>query len=384
MDTVKWGFYTRHPWTLQGRQTVRIQRHYCHRCERTYSEPPCRLVRGSWYGRDVHRCAVDQWLHGRTSLRRAAEFIRSWIGGQERWLIWHPWLEREGEGCTLCASTIHRWLDRAGEYAEQGLKGQMAGIPCSYELGTDGMWVRLRGGVKRVMLMLEDSVSGVVWPPVVVEDEDHRASWQALFDRAAQAGLELWRIQGVTSDGAWGLAQYMRWVLRRTDWQRCVLHLWRNLSRPLAHAVQGMPAEIAEETRKDLRALGREVLDALTPEQAQVALAKLAAHPQGAEVATFLRDHLESALVHLHHDGLNRVSPEWRWRDHRLRLSRGRNHGSDQRQERAGLVWSIYHDFTRAQKRKERKRHYRHPGQSPLQAAGASPGAVSYLDALAV
>ncbi len=79
--------------------------------------------------------------------------------------------------------------------------------------------------------------------------------------------------------------------------------------------------------------------------------------------------------------GLVRVSPEWAWRDYRLRVSRGRNHGSDPRLERASLVWAIYHNFTPAQCRSERKRHYRRPGLSCLEVAGAPPGQVSYLDA---
>jgi hypothetical protein len=52
--------------------------------------------------------------------------------------------------------------------------------------------------------------------------------------------------------------------------------------------------------------------------------------------------------------------------------------------ERAALLWAIYRNFTPAQRRSERHRHYKHPGQSPLEAAGASPGAISYLDALDV
>jgi len=67
-----------------------------------------------------------------------------------------------------------------------------------------------------------------------------------------------------------------------------------------------------------------------------------------------------------------------------LRLSHGRNHGSERRLEQALLIWAIYHHFTPAQRRKERKRHYRHPGQSPLEVAGAPPGKLSYLDALGV
>src|SRR5882757_9049866 len=48
-ETCKWGSYPRRPWFLSGRQTVRVQRHRCHGCERTYSEGSALLVRGGWY-----------------------------------------------------------------------------------------------------------------------------------------------------------------------------------------------------------------------------------------------------------------------------------------------------------------------------------------------
>ena len=121
-------------------------------------------------------------------------------------------------------------------------------------------------------------------------------------------------------------------------------------------------------------------------EQAEAALVMLRSHPLGAAIAKLLNEHLDRILVHLvaYYAGLQRVTPEWYWRDFRLRLSRGRNHRSDQRLERAALVWAIYHNFEPAQWRSERKRHYRHPGQSALQVAGVPPGQVSYLDALGV
>ena len=61
--TCKHGGYYRHPWTLEGRKDVRVQRHLCYTCDATYSEAEAWLVRGSWYAREVHRCAVDHWMH---------------------------------------------------------------------------------------------------------------------------------------------------------------------------------------------------------------------------------------------------------------------------------------------------------------------------------
>ena len=88
--TCKWGTYDRHPWFFGGRRTVAVQRHMCDSCHRTYSESSALLIRGSWYAREVHRCAIDHWQHLGTSLRRTAEVLRSWVGKQERYLLWRP------------------------------------------------------------------------------------------------------------------------------------------------------------------------------------------------------------------------------------------------------------------------------------------------------
>ena len=117
--------------------------------------------------------------------------------------------------------------------------------------------------------------------------------------------------------------------------------------------------------------------------QATLALGVLKAHEHGHTLAEFVFQHLEAALVHTRpfNQGLMRVSPEWYCRDFRLRLSRGRNHRSPQRLERAALVWAIYRNFTPAQYRSERKRKYRRPGLSSLEMAGCNVGETSYLDA---
>ena len=162
------------------------------------------------------------------------------------------------------------------------------------------------------------------------------------------------------------------------------------MSRAASKAAEGLLEEAAEQARKQVRAeltaLMHQVMDARNYEQAEAALAMLLGHPLGATIGKLLNAQLDRVLVHLlaYYRGLQRVTPEWYWRDFRLRLSRGRNHRSDQRLERAALVWAIYHNFEPAQWRSERKRHYRYPGQSALQVAGAPPGKISYLDALGV
>jgi transposase-like protein len=394
--TIRNGGYARRPWGEEGRGERRMQRHLCHNCHKTYTERSADLVERSWYTRAVHRKVLDQYLHLGSSLRRTIAWIRSEIGRQERWREWHPFGEDPSEEarCQLSVRTGERWLALAGVVAAESVAGQLEGIACSGEMATDGLWARLRKGVKRVGLLLVDCASGLVYPPLVVKDEDSAASWEALFARAQAAGLSLERINGLVSDGAHGLLSYLQQALPWVHQQRCVWHLWRNLGGRMAQQVKaataGLEGEAAQKLAGQVRdSLGRAIhaiLDAASYDQAEEALAQLRLIAWGQPLARWLQPLLDAALMHLMacHQGLMRVSPEWVWRDFRLRLSHGRNHGSELRLERALLVWAIYHNFTPAQSRSEQKRRYRHPGQSPLEVAGASPAKISYLDALGV
>ena len=152
--TCKWGSYTRQPWFLEGRRVVQVPRHRCEPCGRTYSERSALLIRGGWYAREVRRCALDHWQHLGTSTRRAAEVVRSWLGRQERWRRWRP-LDpgvADQDVCHLSASTVERWLDQAGQAAKESAPGQLAGAETAGQLATDGLWARLAGGAKRVVL----------------------------------------------------------------------------------------------------------------------------------------------------------------------------------------------------------------------------------------
>ncbi len=394
--TQRWGTYRRDPWFLDGRKVVRVQRHWCTACRGTYSERSALLVRGGWYAREVRRGAIDHWQHVGSSVRRTAEFLRSLLGHQERWLLWRP-LDRvppEAERCHLSASSVQRWLDQAGQMAQTTVPDQLRDVPSSGQLATDGLWARLRGASEKVVLLVADRVSGVIWPPVVAAGEEAAAEWQRLFERAQEAGLALRAVRGVTSDGATGLLSYLA---RSMDWvshQRCVFHLWRNLAGELAtrlnEAAAGLVGEAAKQARRaarrELVELIRAVFDAPTHLDAQRAFERLAAHPWGKRLARLLDEHLDAALVHLldYNQGLGRASPEWFWRDFRMRLGHGRNQGSAARLERAALLFAIYHNFEPAQERSERKRHYRHPGLCPLAVAGVPPNGISYLDALSV
>ena len=350
--TIKNGSYVRRPWFLSGRETVRVQRHLCHGCGRTYSEQSALLVRGSWYAREVQRCALDQWQHTGSSLRRTAEWLRSWLGRQERWQMWRPLAEAAGAPCHLAASTIHRWLDGAGRRAQASVAGQLQGIGSGQVLGTDGLWAKLGGQARRVVLLVADSVSGLLYPPVVAASEECAASWRQLFGRAQQAGLDLDAVRGITSDGAVGLLDYLRHSLGWVHHQRCVWHVWRQVGQQSARAARQAAAgltgaaaqQVRRQVRAELRSLVRPILDAQSYAQAEAALLPLQAHAYGAAIAQLLNELLDALMIYrlAYCQGLQRVIPEWHWRDFRLRLSHGRNQCSDQRLERAALVWAIY------------------------------------------
>lgn len=287
-----------------------------------------------------------------------------------------------------------RWLDGTGQRAVERVPEQLAGIDATQEVGTDGLWAKLKGGVVWMVLLAADSVSGLLYPPVVVHDEESASAWEKLFTRAQAAGLDVQKLRGLCSDSDQGLLAYLRrdlfWVLQK----RCVWHIWRNLGGELARAVsqaaQGLADTTAETVRVQVRGelvkLIRGIIDAQSASAAEAALAQLLAHPYGKGLGKQLTNLMDRLLVYQmdYYRGLQRVSPEWYWRDFRLRLSRGRNHRSEQRLERAAVLWALYHNFEPAQWRSERKRHYRHPGQSALQVAGVPPVQVSYLDALGV
>lgn len=394
--TIRNGSYRRRPWGEGGREQRRMQRHFCHGCGRTYTEEAADLVPLSRYTRAVHRKVIDLHQHLGSSLRKAVEWVRAEIGKQGRYLHWHPLAQEPTaeEQCLLSVRTAERWWAQAGRAAEESIPGQLEGIAISGEMATDGLWARLRNGMKRVGLILADGVSGVVCPPAMAEDEDSAASWKRLFARVEAAGVSLKQINGVVSDGAHGLVSYLQQALPWVHQQRCRWHLWRNLGGRIAQQVKaattGLDREaakgMAQQVRDSLCAALHAILDATSYAEAEAALAKLRLMAWGEPLARWLEPLLDAALMYLmpSHPGLLSVSPEWLWRDYRLRLSHGRNHGSELRLERALLIWAIYHNYEPAQRRSEQKRKYRHPGQSPLEVAGASPGRLSYLDALGI
>jgi len=146
----------------------------------------------------------------------------------------------------LTARTVHRWLDKAGVEAERTVPGQLSGVAISRQMGPDGLWARLCGGLQRVALAVVDCVSGVVWPTVVLEGEEKEEGWGQLFQRAKEAGLNLSALRRVTSDASHGLLSYLSGSLGWVNCQRCIWHFWRSLAEVLKAQASATTEGLAE------------------------------------------------------------------------------------------------------------------------------------------
>ena len=164
-----------------------------------------------------------------------------------------------------------------------------------------------RGGAPRVVWLLADSVTGLLWPPGVAERADQAAPWQRLFARARHAGLDWQHIRGVTRDGAQGLSAFLGHTLVWVQHPRCVWHIWRSLAGDLARAaaeaataaVSGLADPVRAQVRAAWVALLHGVIDAQSYAQAAAARLTLRSHPQGAVLDQFLNAHRDRMLWHL-------------------------------------------------------------------------------------
>ena len=88
--------------------------------------------------------------------------------------------------------------------AGQSVAGPLERIACSGEIATDGLWARLRDGVKRmgvkrVGIVLLGCASGLVGPRVVAKDKERGASWGSVVRPRGRwnggwGGSKVWRV----------------------------------------------------------------------------------------------------------------------------------------------------------------------------------------------
>ena len=108
-----------------------------------------------------------------------------------------------------------------------------------------------RRGEVGVVLAMVDTVSGLLWPPVVAAGEETQKAWEQMFQRGQKAGLAVGRLRGVAGDQGRGTpelssARQLRWVRQ----QRCLWHIRHNLhSKVKAAAAEAAPGLVAEAAR---------------------------------------------------------------------------------------------------------------------------------------
>jgi len=204
----------------------------------------------------------------------------------------------------------------------------------------------------------------------------------------AQWGLRWQAVKGLISDGAGAYSGVLRLVLRRAHQQRCLFHLWRNVLPDLG----SYRAEAGEQAGLFVR----------------FALKALLAAPNLADAYLSLED-VERTFGHLPAlqgvlRTLRRTLPElWGLAEAGLPLSERTNNIAErffrrfkQRTRRMGnfmseagadkfmVAWLVYVNCEPYQLRRERKRHYRYPGQSPLSIGQADLQGCCWLDLLEI
>lgn len=105
--TKKNGTYERTLRDLGGIRTIRVQRHRCCACGRTFSDDIPEIARHRWYTRRVQRKYLDLYVTIGGSLRRCADWLTAEITGRGRTLYGTSWPVPPGGGVHLSRS--RRW-----------------------------------------------------------------------------------------------------------------------------------------------------------------------------------------------------------------------------------------------------------------------------------
>jgi len=391
--TKKHGFYTVAIRELGGVRQEKVQRYWCHLCQRSYRPPdPRRAVRAR-YAREVQRKALDLYVHVGASLRQVAEWLRSEINrGTERSLIWNPLLRLYPPPQNLArlhSSTVWRWKQKAAqlvqEHARQNRFHKL--IRFSGAMVADATTVGIRG-LHLPLHLIADATTRVG-----LAVRRLRKATETVIAGQFRLVLDCWgllaeEVRVLISDGATYYRYVLDRVLRWAKQQRSLFHLWRNIQPFL----QAFAEHAADETMDLLMDAIHAVWDASSLQEAQEAFTALQdqwAHIPALQPAIqLIGKTLQEALLHTSQvvDGMGRTSnvAERFFRRYRQRVRRMGCFMSSGGCDAFNLIWQMYINLEPYQLRRERKRHYRHPGWCPLQVAGADIKAVTWLDAVGI
>jgi transposase-like protein len=278
---------------------------------------------------------------------------------------------------------------QAGERAaERGAEGAWAGVVrFSGGVVADATAVCVRGVWQSVHL-IADVVSrvGMSLERWREEGEVYAAGRFRLWLR--QWGIAWQEVKVLVSDGAQVYAGVLVQVLRRARQQRCLFHLWRNLLPDL----KTYEAEAGQEAARWVRFLLRLLWAIPTLAEAWVGLEDvertLGEIPTLTEMFRTVRRTLPE-LWGTRESGVGlaeRTSnvAERYYRCLRQRLRRLGCFMSERGADNFLAAWLVYANCEPYQLRRERKRVYRHPGQSPLEVGAAEKLGYNWLDLLEV
>ncbi|TLN09701.1 hypothetical protein FDZ71_09950, partial [bacterium] len=361
------GTYKRHVRDLGGIRTVTMQRHFCHTCQRTWTDEAPEVAPHKWHARRVIRKSVDLNTVG-VALRTCADWATAEITGKGRTFHWDilarlPWWGRAPEPESEIAvshTTIWRWVQQAGEKCRQQ-RGSYKGVAQSGVVVSDAAYVRIRG-LKTAVLGIVDGACRTIFGLWPLKTEESAADIEDAFSRAEGAGLNLEGIKVFTSDGGGGfrdfLARCLHWVVH----QRCIFHLWRNVLPIIARYAtdKGKPWAAA------LKLCIAAIWNAGSRAEAEVALRLLVAvfgsDAIACEAVRIVQETFEQAITHLTTGMANvgrTTNPcEWLWRYYKERVAAMGGFMSQGGCDNFNAVWATYMNFRRYQRRKERKRQY--------------------------
>jgi len=390
--TKKNGSYRRTLRDVGGAQQVRVQRYWCYVCGKSYSLPDWRWAPYQRYARRVQRKALDLYVHFSGSLRAVRDVVRGEVApGAGRSRVWEPWLARaepEAPGACLSHVTVWRWLQRAGERARQHLAARAwAGVThFSGQLVADATAVCVRGVWHSVHLIADLRSRVALSVERLLDDE--RKVLQGRFRATLHAwGLKASQVRLLVTDGANVYVGVLEKVLRQAVHQRCLYHLWRNI-RP---AIQTYKQQAGEKAALLVRFAIKALWRIETLEDAYLGLADLERtfghSAQLKDTLRTIRRSLREAMAHTRDPTFSERTSNVAERFFRGFKGRVRRMGcfmSLPGCDRFIAAWQVYAAFQPSQARRERKRHYRFPGQSPLQIAQAPVEGLSWLDALQI
>ena len=392
--TKKNGGRHRSPRDLGGIRSVRMQRHWCFTCMRSYSEELPDIAPHHWYTRRVQRKFLDMYTTIGGSLRRCASWMTAEITSCGRTFIWDPlarapWWGRAPEPepeIELSHTTGWRWVQRSGQSWRQR-KEAYTEVPQSGAVVSDATYVRIRG-VWTAILGVVDGIARTTFGLFHLASEESNDEIERAFDLAARAGLNLEQIKVFASDGAAGFREFLARCLYWVRHQRCVFHLWRNVW-PI---VTRYAAVAGEEWAEGLKQCIACVWNATSRAEADAMLGLLVGvygtQPIAEDAVRLVQETFEQAMTHLSAGlaGVGRTSCvcEWVWRYYKERVRQMGGFMSTDGCDNFNAVWEVALNFRRYQRRKERLRQYKYPGLCPLEVAGVMVQGVTWLDALAV